>query len=95
MAGNNPIKLTVDDFVQLVKEVEKENTIDWGMLAIDEEAATKLIALGTLKMYNEMKSLYDGPERELVLLASISNLQLENFCLNLKYLQCVKAKSLT
>lgn len=94
MAGNKPIKLTVSDFVELVKEVEKNNTIDWGMLAVDEDEATKLIAMGTLGMYDEMKKQYDGPERELMLLASLANLQLENFCLNLKYMQCVKAKGI-
>ena len=64
------------------------------MLAIDENEAIKLIALSTLEMYEKMKKHYTGPERELMLLASLSNLQLENFCLNLKYLECVRAKGL-
>lgn len=73
--------LTVDELIQLTKEVESEDPIDWGMLNISEEEAIRLIALDVLGMFQDIKS---GPEKEMIMISTITKLVLENFVLNLK-----------
>jgi hypothetical protein len=71
--------ISVDQLVELAKEAESEDPIDWGMLAIDEENAYRLIATHVLELYN-------GND-QVVMLASITKLIVENFVLNLKLYQ--------
>lgn len=71
--------INVDQLVELAKEVESEDPIDWGMLAIDEEAAYRLIATHVIELYNT--------NDQLTMLASITKLIVENFVLNLKLYQ--------
>lgn len=73
--------ISVEQLVELAKEVESEDPIDWGMLAIDEEAAYRLIASQVIELYNS--------NDQLTMLASITKLIVENFVLNLK-LQGIK-----
>ena len=67
--------------VELAKEVESEDPIDWGMLAVDEDTAYRLIASQVIEIYNT--------NDQLTMLASITKLIVENFVLNLK-LQGIK-----
>ena len=71
--------INVDQLVELAKEVESEDPIDWGMLAIDEEAAYRLIASHVIELYNT--------NDQLTMLASITKLIVEKFVLNLKLYQ--------
>lgn len=73
--------ITLEQLVELTKEVESEDPIDWGMLNIDEETAVRLIALDTFDMYHTWKEM---GEAETVMLVTITKLILENFVLNLK-----------
>lgn len=73
--------ITLKELTDLVREVESEDPIDWGMLNIDEETATKLIALDVFDMYHSWKEL---GETETIMLVTITKLILENFVLNLK-----------
>lgn len=68
--------ISVDQLVELAKAVEMEDPIDWGMLAIDEDAAYKLIASQVIEIYNT--------NDQVTMLASITKLIVENFVLNLK-----------
>lgn len=68
--------ITVETLVQLAKEVENEDPIDWGMLSIDEDTAYRIIASQVLEIYNT--------NDQLTMLASITKLIVENFVLNLK-----------
>ena len=68
--------ISVDTLVALAKEVESEDPIDWGMLAIDEDTAYRIIASQVLEIYNT--------NDQLTMLASITKLIVENFVLNLK-----------
>ena len=68
--------ISVEQLVELAKEVESEDPIDWGMLAIDEETAYRIIASQVLEIYNT--------NDQLTMLASITKLIVENFVLNLK-----------
>lgn len=71
--------ISVETLVELAKEVENEDPIDWGMLSIDEDTAYKVIASQVLEIYNT--------NDQLTMLASITKLIVENFVLNLKLAQ--------
>lgn len=71
--------ISVETLVELAKEVENEDPIDWGMLSIDEDTAYKIIASQVLEIYNT--------NDQLTMLASITKLIVENFVLNLKLAQ--------
>lgn len=73
--------ITLNDLVELVGEVESEDPIDWGTLNIDEETATRLIALDVFDMYHDWVAT---SEPQTVMLVTITKLILENFVLNLK-----------
>ncbi len=68
--------ISVDQLVELAKEVENADPIDWGMLAIDEDNAYRLIASQVIEIYNT--------NDQVTMLASITKLIVENFVLNLK-----------
>jgi hypothetical protein len=70
--------ITVDQLVELAKEVESEDPIDWGYLSINEEEAYKLIALSLLEHKDRNPN---------ILLAIITKLTVENMVLNLKLMQ--------
>lgn len=71
----------------MVNEIAAEDSIDWGMLAVDESEATKLIALNVLGMYEQEWSTLDAEQREYMIVSTITKLVLENFVLNLKLLE--------
>lgn len=71
----------LDLIVELAKEVETEDPIDWGMLPINEDDAYRLIAASTLET---LMPKYDQPEFREIILATVVNLVVENFTLNLK-----------
>ena len=67
----------VDLLVELATQVEMEDPIDWGMLAIDEHDAYKLMATHVIEMNND----------DLTNKAIIVKLLVENFVLNLKLME--------
>lgn len=67
--------------IELAKEVEVEDPIDWGMLSINEDTAFRLIAADTLET---LMPKYDQPEFREIMLATVVKLVVENFTLNLK-----------
>lgn len=71
----------LQELIELVKEVENQDSIDWGMLNIDENEAIKLIAMDVLDMF---KGYETCSEREAIMLVTITKLILENFVLQLK-----------
>ena len=78
----NDITLT-EQIAQLAEEIEMEDPIDWGLLAIDEKTAYRMMAGNILEMYLGM----DKDSRDMMLLATATKLTVENFVLNLKLLQ--------
>jgi hypothetical protein len=70
----------VDLLVELATQVEMEDPIDWGMLAIDENDAYKLMAAHVIEMNND----------DLTSKAIIVKLLVENFVLNLKLMESKK-----
>jgi hypothetical protein len=81
------VKVTVNDILDLVKEIDSEDPIDWAMLAVDENMATEMIATGLLEQYNTTWADMDPDERTVIMLATITKLVVENFTLNLKLRQ--------
>ena len=73
----------VDQIVELAKEIEHEDPIDWGMLNIDEDEAFRLIAPSVLENY----LLIDKDNRDIIMLSTILKLTVENFALNVKLMQ--------
>ena len=45
-------KIELEAIIEIVKEIETEDPIDWGMLAVDEDDAVRLIANNILDQYN-------------------------------------------
>jgi len=71
----------IDHIVDLAKEVESEDAIDWGLTSINEEEAFRLMALNVVEL---MFDKYGQPGMRDVFLATIVKLVVENFVLNLK-----------
>jgi hypothetical protein len=76
---------------ELIKEIELADPIDWGMLRIDEEDATRLIASSVVEHYEENIKPMAETDRDYVLVSSIAKLTLENFVLNIKLAQATGA----
>jgi hypothetical protein len=76
---------------ELIKEIELADPIDWGMLRIDEEDATRLIASSVVEHYEENIKPMAETDREYVVVSSIAKLTLENFVLNIKLAQATGA----
>ena len=68
----------IDVIVALAQEVEVTDPIDWGMLAIDEEEAYRMMAISILETF---------PDESITIQAVITKLTVENFVLNLKLAQ--------
>ena len=72
---------------QLIKEIEIDDPIDWGMLSINEEDAIRLIALSVVDHYEKDIKPLTQVDREYIFVSSIAKLTLENFVLNVKLAQ--------
>lgn len=72
-----------EQLVELAEQIEVGDPIDWGMLSINEHDAYKLIAGGVLDSYLGT----DPDSRDMILLATVVKLTVENFVLNLKLMQ--------
>jgi hypothetical protein len=76
--------LDLDAVEQLIREIELADPIDWGMLNIDEDDATRLIASSVVEHYEESIRPMSDIEREYIYVSSIAKLTLENFVLSVK-----------
>lgn len=77
------MKITPEMVAQCAKDVESEDPIDFGMLAIDEDTAFNAVALSMVERYQSLSE----DTRDLVLLATATKLVVENMVLNLKLMQ--------
>ena len=75
----------------LIREIDLADPIDWGMLNVSEEDATRLIALSVVQHYETHIRPMSESDREYVYVSSIAKLTLENFVLNVKLAQANKA----
>lgn len=76
--------MTTDELVNLVaelaQEVDKEDPIDFGMLQLDEESVWHLMSVNVVDKYLEMS------DDQVVMMATITKLLVDNFILNYKLL---------
>jgi len=79
---NNKIP-TVEQLVEIAREVEIEDPINWEELNVSEESAYNLIANQVLSDH----MMRSPDDHEVVLLATVTKLIVENFILNIKLLQ--------
>lgn len=68
----------INVIVELAQEVEVTDPIDWGMLAIDEQEAYRMMAISILETF---------PDESITIQAVLTKLTVENFVLNLKLAQ--------
>jgi hypothetical protein len=80
-------KITVEDLLELVREIDSEDPIDWGMLNIDEKTAAEMLATSIIEQYNLDWQKMPDRDRTLIMMATITKLVIENFTLNLKLTQ--------
>jgi hypothetical protein len=73
------VQVYIERIAKLAREIESEDTIDWGMTEIKEEDAYKLIAMSVVNQFDK----YTVDERE-IMIATITKLVVENFVLNVK-----------
>jgi hypothetical protein len=73
----------------LISEIELADPIDWGMLNISDEDATRLIALSVVQHYEAHIRPMSDSDREYIYVSSIAKLTLENFVLNVKLAQAL------
>lgn len=71
--------ITPEQLAELAQEVESEDPIDWGMLAVDEHSAYLLMATHVLDQFKDADKI--------TMMATITKLVVENFTLHLKIKQ--------
>ncbi len=74
--------MTTDELVNLVaelaQEVDKEDPVDFGMLQLDEGSVWHLMSVNVVEKYLEMS------DDQVVMMATITKLLVDNFILNYK-----------
>ncbi len=75
--------IDLDFLVEIAKEVEGEDIIDWGKLSVGKDEAYKMIGSSILEMFDKSEYSY---EDKVILLSTITKLTVENMLLNLQVL---------
>lgn len=75
------MKYTQEQIIELAKEVELTDQIDWEDLPLEKDRIYQLVGSQAYELYQEYSQSDDG---EAVLLATVTKLLVENFVLNLK-----------
>jgi len=77
-----PHQITIGEAIECAKEVAKGDPIDWPegyFSAVSQDTVYNFVGLQVFDMYNTW-----GSDRELIMLASLIKLTVENFILNLR-----------
>lgn len=69
-----------DQIIQLAKEIEQSDPIDWSDLPLDRDAVYAMLGLSVLERADNTS----GVEREAILMASLVKLTVENFVLEMR-----------
>ena len=75
------MKYTQEQIIQLAKEVELTDMIDWEGLPLEKDRIYQLVGSQAYEVYEEFTQSDDG---EAILLATVTKLLVENFVLNLR-----------
>ena len=76
-------KVDLDLLVDIAQEVEGQDAVDWGKLAVGKEQAYKMVATSILEMFDKPEYTFDD---KVILLSTITKLTIENMLLNIKVL---------
>jgi hypothetical protein len=75
------MKYTQEQIIELAKEVETTDTIDWDNLPLEKDRIYQIIGSEAYELYEQYSQSPDG---EAILIATVTKLLVENFVLNLK-----------
>lgn len=75
------MKYTVEQIIELAKDVELEDSIDWNNINVNRDTIYQMIGSQVYEMYASSPKEED---QEAVLLATVVKLVVENFVLNLQ-----------
>ena len=75
------MKFTQEEIIELAKEVEISDEIDWDELPLDKDRIYQIIGSQAYELYEHYSQSENG---EAILLATITKLLIENFVLNLR-----------
>lgn len=76
------MKYTQDQIIELAKEVEFTDDIDWDNLPLEKDKIYQMVGSQVIELYE--KYSLDTDSEKAVLLATITKLVVENFVLNLR-----------
>jgi len=76
-------KVDLDLLVDIAQEVEGQDAIDWGKLAVGKEQAYKMVAASILEMFDKPEYTFDD---KVIIMSTITKLTVENMLLNIKVL---------
>ena len=75
------MKYTQEQIIELAKEVEISDAIDWENLPLEKDRIYQIVGSQAYELYEHYAQSEDG---EAVLLATVTKLLVENFVLNLR-----------
>jgi len=75
------MKYTQEEIIELAKEVELSDMIDWEGLPLEKDRIYQIVGSQAYEVYEEFTNSADG---EAILLATVTKLLVENFVLNLR-----------
>jgi hypothetical protein len=75
------MKYSQEQIIELAKEVELTDAIDWENLPLEKDRVYQIIGSQAYELYASYSQSEDG---EAILIATITKLLVENFVLNLK-----------
>ena len=72
------MQITLDQLISIAKEAEYKNPIEWGELSVNEDQVYEIYAKALYMSYTKT-----SPEnKELIMLAALIKLQVENYALS-------------
>ena len=72
---------TLEEIIELAKEVETTDSIEWENLPLDKDRIYQMVGSQAYELYKQYASSEDG---EAIIVATLTKLLVENFVLNLK-----------
>lgn len=75
------MKYTQEQIIELAKEVETTDAIDWDNLPLEKDRIYQIVGSQAYELY---ESYSQSPDGEAILIATVTKLLVENFVLNLK-----------
>jgi hypothetical protein len=75
------MKYNIEQIIELAKEVEVTDAIEWGDLPLEKDRIYQIIGSQAYELYEKHSQTEEG---EAILIATITKLLVENFVLNLK-----------